>query len=155
MNLEIRLKVLPLLYGYSDRHNQGERRAGATQAGDGRAWRGKEVRSRRREEFRATFGKTVAFLDMIGVREKLEEILGDIEVADSPATISKLKGKLDVIMKYVNVFKAASDSINRTEKTIIKEQRVEETESGMSGDTGNIEIIEKIDYDTIAGAVKR
>ena len=64
--------------------------------------------------------KTVAFLDMIGVREKLEEILGDIEVADSPATISKLKGKLDVIMKYVNVFKAASDSINRTEKTIIK-----------------------------------
>lgn len=108
-----------------------------------------------REEFRAVFGKTVAFLDMIGVREKLEEILGDIEVADSPATISKLKGKLDVIMKYVNVFKAASDSINRTEKTIIKEQRVEETESGMSGDTGNIEIIEKIDYDTIAGAVKR
>lgn len=108
-----------------------------------------------REEFRATFGKTVAFLDMIGVREKLEEILGDIEVADSPATISKLKGKLDVIMKYVNVFKAASDSINRTEKTIIKEQRGEETESVMSGDTGNIEIIEKIDYDTIAGAVKR
>ncbi len=114
-----------------------------------------EVDDNVREEFRATFGKTVAFLDMIGVREKLEEILGDIEVADSPATISKLKGKLDVIMKYVNVFKAASDSINRTEKTIIKEQRVEETESVMSGDTGNIEIIEKIDYDTIAGAVKR
>lgn len=114
-----------------------------------------EVDDKVREEFRATFGKTVAFLDMIGVREKLEEILGDIEVADSPATISKLKGKLDVIMKYVNVFKAASDSINRTEKTIIKEQRGEETESGMSGDTGNIEIIEKIDYDTIAGAVKR
>lgn len=114
-----------------------------------------EVDDKVREEFRATFGKTVAFLDMIGVREKLEEILGDIEVADSPATISKLKGKLDVIMKYVNVFKAASDSINRTEKTIIKEQRGEETESGMSGDTGNIEIIDKIDYDTIAGAVKR
>ena len=114
-----------------------------------------EVDEKVREEFRATFGKTVAFLDMIGVREKLEEILGDIEVADSPATISKLKGKLDVIMKYVNVFKAASDSINRTEKTIIKEQRGEETESEMSGDTGNIEIIEKIDYDTIAGAVKR
>lgn len=114
-----------------------------------------EVDDKVREEFRATFGKTVAFLDMIGVREKLEEILGDIEVSDSPATISKLKGKLDVIMKYVNVFKAASDSINRTEKTIIKEQRGEETESGMSGDTGNIEIIEKIDYDTIAGAVKR
>lgn len=114
-----------------------------------------EVDDKVREEFRATFGKTVAFLDMIGVREKLEEILGDIEVADSPATISKLKGKLDVIMKYVNVFKAASDSINRTEKTIIKEQRVEGTESVMSGDTGNIEIIEKIDYDTIAGAVKR
>lgn len=114
-----------------------------------------EVDDKVREEFRATFGKTVAFLDMIGVREKLEEILGDIEVADSPATISKLKGKLDVIMKYVNVFKAASDSINRTEKTIIKEQRVEETESVMSGDTWNIEIIEKIDYDTIAGAVKR
>ena len=114
-----------------------------------------EVDDKVREEFRATFGKTVAFLDMIGVREKLEEILGDIEVADSPATISKLKGKLDVIMKYVNVFKAASDSINRTEKTIIKEQRVEETESEMGGDTGNIEIIEKIDYDTIAGAVKR
>lgn len=114
-----------------------------------------EVDDNVREEFRAVFGKTVAFLDMIGVREKLEEILGDIEVADSPATISKLKGKLDVIMKYVNVFKAASDSINRTEKTIIKEQRGEETESGMSGDTGNIEIIEKIDYDTIAGAVKR
>lgn len=114
-----------------------------------------EVDDKVREEFRATFGKTVAFLDMIGVREKLEEILGDIEVADSPATISKLKGKLDVIMKYVNVFKAASDSINRTEKTIIKEQRGEETESGKSGDTGNIEIIEKIDYDTIAGAVKR
>lgn len=109
-----------------------------------------EVDDKVREEFRATFGKTVAFLDMIGVREKLEEILGDIEVADSPATISKLKGKLDVIMKYVNVFKAASDSINRTEKTIIKEQRGEETESEMSGDTGNIEIIEKIDYDTIA-----
>lgn len=108
-----------------------------------------------REEFRATFGKTVAFLDMIGVREKLEDILGDIEVAESPAAISKLKGKLDVIMKYVNVFRAASDSINRTEKTIIKEQRVEESESVMSGDTGNIEIIEKIDYDTIAGAVKR
>lgn len=114
-----------------------------------------EVDDKVREEFRATFGKTVAFLDMIGVREKLEEILGDIEVADSPATISKLKGKLDVIMKYVNVFKAASDSINRTEKTIIKEQMVEETESVMSGDTGNIEIIDKIDYDTIAGAVKR
>lgn len=114
-----------------------------------------EVDDKVREEFRATFGKTVAFLDMIGVREKLEEILGDIEVADSPATISKLKGKLDVIMKYVNVFKAASDSINRTEKTIIKEQRGEEAESVMSGDTGNIEIIEKIDYDTIAGAVKR
>ena len=114
-----------------------------------------EVDDKVREEFRATFGKTVAFLDMIGVREKLEEILGDIEVADSPATISKLKGKLDVIMKYVNVFKAASDSINRTEKTIIKEQRGEETESVMSGDTGNIELIEKIDYDTIAGAVKR
>lgn len=114
-----------------------------------------EVDGNVREEFRATFGKTVAFLDMIGVREKLEEILGDIEVADSPATISKLKGKLDVIMKYVNVFKAASDSINRTEKTIIKEQRGEEPESVMSGDTGNIEIIEKIDYDTIAGAVKR
>lgn len=114
-----------------------------------------EVDDKVREEFRATFGKTVVFLDMIGVREKLEEILGDIEVADSPATISKLKGKLDVIMKYVNVFKAASDSINRTEKTIIKEQRGEETESEMSGDTGNIEIIEKIDYDTIAGAVKR
>lgn len=114
-----------------------------------------EVDDKVREEFRATFGKTVAFLDMIGVREKLEEILGDIEVADSPATISKLKGKLDIIMKYVNVFKAASDSINRTEKTIIKEQRGEETESVMSGDTGNIEIIEKIDYDTIAGAVKR
>lgn len=114
-----------------------------------------EVDDNVREEFRATFGKTVAFLDMIGVREKLEEILGDIEVADSPATISKLKGKLDVIMKYVNVFKAASDSINRTEKTIIKEQRGEETESEMSGDTGNIEIIDKIDYDTIAGAVKR
>lgn len=114
-----------------------------------------EVDDKVREEFRATFGKTVAFLDMIGVREKLEEILGDIEVADSPATISKLKGKLDVIMKYVNVFKAASDSINRTEKTIIKEQRGEETESEMSGETGNIEIIDKIDYDTIAGAVKR
>lgn len=114
-----------------------------------------EVDDKVREEFRATFGKTVAFLDMIGVREKLEEILGDIEVADSPATISKLKGKLDVIMKYVNVFKAASDSINRTEKTIIKDQRGEETESVMSGDAGNIEIIEKIDYDTIAGAVKR
>lgn len=114
-----------------------------------------EVDDKVREEFRATFGKTVAFLDMIGVREKLEEILGDIEVADSPATISKLKGKLDVIMKYVNVFKAASDNINRTEKTIIKEQRGEETESVMSGDTVNIEIIEKIDYDTIAGAVKR
>lgn len=114
-----------------------------------------EVDTKVREEFSATFGKTVAFLDMIGVREKLEEILGDIEVADSPATISKLKGKLDVIMKYVNVFKAASDSINRTEKTIIKEQRGEEPESVMSGDTGNIEIIEKIDYDTIAGAVKR
>ena len=111
-----------------------------------------EVDEKVREEFRATFGKTVAFLDMIGVREKLEEILGDIEVADSPATISKLKGKLDVIMKYVNVFKAASDSINRTEKTIIKEQRGEEPESVMSGDTGNIEII---DNDTIAGAVKR
>ena len=114
-----------------------------------------EVDDKVREDFRATFGKTVAFLDMIGVREKLEEILGDIEVSDSPATISKLKGKLDVIMKYVNVFKAASDSINRTEKAIIKEQRGEETESVMSGDTGNIEIIEKIDYDTIAGAVKR
>lgn len=114
-----------------------------------------EVDDKVREEFRTTFGKTVAFLDMIGVREKMEEILGDIEVADSPATISKLKGKLDVIMKYVNVFKAASESINRTEKTIIKEQRGEETESEMSGDTGNIEIIDKIDYDTIAGAVKR
>lgn len=114
-----------------------------------------EVDDKVREEFRATFGKTVAFLDMIGVREKLEEILVDIEVADSPATISKLKGKLDVIMKYVNVFKAASDSINRTEKTIIKEQRVLETEDGQGLEMGNIEIIEKIDYDTIAGAVKR
>lgn len=114
-----------------------------------------EVDDKVREEFRATFGKTVAFLDMIGVREKLEEILGDIEVADSPATISKLKGKLDVIMKYVNVFKAASDNINRTEKAIIKEQRVLETEDGQGLEMGNIEIIEKIDYDTIAGAVKR
>lgn len=91
---------------------------------------------------------------MIGVREKLEEILGDIEVADSPATISKLKGKLDVIMKYVNVFKAASDSINRTEKTIIKEREVSEEGENSVG-IGNIEVIEKIDYDTIAGAVKR
>lgn len=128
------------------------RRQGMDERGEVKKY---EVDDKVREEFRATFGKTVAFLDMIGVREKLEEILGDIEVADSPATISKLKGKLDVIMKYVNVFKAASDSINRTEKTIIKEQRGEETESEMSGDTGNIEIIEKIDYDTIAGAVKR
>lgn len=128
------------------------RRQGMEERGEVKKY---EVDDKVREEFRATFGKTVAFLDMIGVREKLEEILGDIELADSPATISKLKGKLDVIMKYVNVFKAASDSINRTEKTIIKEQRVEETESVMSGDTGNIEIIEKIDYDTIAGAVKR
>lgn len=128
------------------------RRQGMEERGEVKKY---EVDDKVREEFRATFGKTVAFLDMIGVREKLEEILGDIEVADSPATISKLKGKLDVIMKYVNVFKAASDSINRTEKTIIKEQMVEETESVMSGDTGNIEIIEKIDYDTIAGAVKR
>lgn len=128
------------------------RRQGMEERGEVKKY---EVDDKVREEFRATFGKTVAFLDMIGVREKLEEILGDIEVADSPATISKLKGKLDVIMKYVNVFKAASDSINRTEKTIIKEQRVEETESEMSGDTGNIEIIEKIGYDTIAGAVKR
>ena len=128
------------------------RRQGMEERGEVKKY---EVDDKVREEFRATFGKTVAFLDMIGVREKLEEILGDIEVADSPATISKLKGKLDVIMKYVNVFKAASDSINRTDKTIIKEQRGEETESVMSGDTGNIEIIEKIDYDTIAGAVKR
>lgn len=128
------------------------RRQGMEERGEVKKY---EVDDKVREEFRATFGKTVAFLDMIGVRDKLEEILGDIEVADSPATISKLKGKLDVIMKYVNVFKAASDSINRTEKTIIKEQRGEETESEMSGDTGNIEIIEKIDYDTIAGAVKR
>ena len=128
------------------------RRQGMEERGEVKKY---EVDDNVREEFRATFGKTVAFLDMIGVREKLEEILGDIEVADSPATISKLKGKLDVIMKYVNVFKAASDSINRTEKTIIKEQRGEDTESVMSGDTGNIEIIEKIDYDTIAGAVKR
>lgn len=128
------------------------RRQGMEERGEVKKY---EVDDKVREEFRATFGKTVAFLDMIGVREKLEEILGDIEVADSPAMISKLKGKLDVIMKYVNVFKAASDSINRTEKTIIKEQRGEETESEMSGDTGNIEIIDKIDYDTIAGAVKR
>lgn len=128
------------------------RRQGMEERGEVKKY---EVDDKVLEEFRATFGKTVAFLDMIGVREKLEEILGDIEVADSPATISKLKGKLDVIMKYVNVFKAASDSINRTEKTIIKEQRGEETESVKSGDTGNIEIIEKIDYDTIAGAVKR
>lgn len=127
------------------------RRQGMEERGEVKKY---EVDDKVREEFRATFGKTVAFLDMIGVREKLEEILGDIEVADSPATISKLKGKLDVIMKYVNVFKAASDSINRTEKTIIKEQSGE-TESVMSGDTGNIEIIDKIDYDTIAGAVKR
>lgn len=127
------------------------RRQGMEERGEVKKY---EVDDKVREEFRATFGKTVAFLDMIGVREKLEEILGDIEVADSPATISKLKGKLDVIMKYVNVFKAASDSINRTEKTIIKEQSGE-TESVMSGETGNIEIIDKIDYDTIAGAVKR
>lgn len=127
------------------------RRQGMEERGEVKKY---EVDDKVREEFRATFGKTVAFLDMIGVREKLEEILGDIEVADSPATISKLKGKLDVIMKYVNVFKAASESINRTEKAIIKEQRGEEAESVMSGDTGNIEIIEKIDYDTIAGAVK-
>lgn len=113
-----------------------------------------EVDTKVREEFRATFGKTVAFLDMIGVREKLEEILWDIEVADSPATISKLKGKLDVIMKYVNVFKAASDSINRTEKTIIKEREVGEEGENSIG-IGNIEVIEKIEYDTIAGAVKR
>lgn len=141
--------AIDIIKGKEDR---ALRRQGMEERGELKKY---EVDEKVREEFRATFGKTVAFLDMIGVREKLEEILGDIEVADSPATISKLKGKLDVIMKYVNVFKAASDSINRTEKTIIKEQRVEETESVMSGDTGNIEIIEKIDYDTIAGAVKR
>lgn len=141
--------AIDIIKGKEDR---ALRRQGMEERGELKKY---EVDDKVREEFRATFGKTVAFLDMIGVREKLEEILGDIEVADSPATISKLKGKLDVIMKYVNVFKAASDSINRTEKTIIKEQRVEETESVMSGDTGNIEIIEKIDYDTIAGAVKR
>lgn len=135
-----------------EKEKRALRRQGMDERGEIKKY---EVDDKVREEFRATFGKTVAFLDMIGVREKLEEILGDIEVADSPATISKLKGKLDVIMKYVNVFKAASDSINRTEKTIIKEQRGEEPESVMSGDTGNIEIIEKIDYDTIAGAVKR
>lgn len=134
------------------REDRALRRQGMEERGEIKKY---EVDEKVREEFSATFGKTVAFLDMIGVREKLEEILGDIEVADSPATISKLKGKLDVIMKYVNVFKAASDSINRTEKTIIKDQRGEETESGKRGDTGNIEIIEKIDYDTIAGAVKR
>lgn len=141
--------AIDIIKGKEDR---ALRRQGMEERGELKKY---EVDEKVREEFRATFGKTVAFLDMIGVREKLEEILGDIEVADSPATISKLKGKLDVIMKYVNVFKAASDSINRTEKTIIKEQRGEETESEMSGDTGNIEIIEKIDYDTIAGAVKR
>lgn len=141
--------AIDIIKGKEDR---ALRRQGMEERGEIKKY---EVDDKVREEFRATFGKTVAFLDMIGVREKLEEILGDIEVADSPATISKLKGKLDVIMKYVNVFKAASDSINRTEKTIIKEQRGEETESVMSGDTGNIEIIEKIDYDTIAGAVKR
>lgn len=134
------------------KENRAQRRQEMEERGEVKKY---EVDDKVREEFRATFGKTVAFLDMIGVREKLEEILGDIEVADSPATISKLKGKLDVIMKYVNVFKSANDSINRTEKTIIKGQMVEETESVMSGDTGNIEIIEKIDYDTIAGAVKR
>lgn len=141
--------AIDIIKGKEDR---ALRRQGMEERGEIKKY---EVDDKVREEFRATFGKTVAFLDMIGVREKLEEILGDIEVADSPATISKLKGKLDVIMKYVNVFKAASDSINRTEKTIIKDQRGEETESVMSGDTGNIEIIEKIDYDTIAGAVKR
>lgn len=141
--------AIDIIKGKEDR---ALRRQGMDERGEIKKY---EVDDKVREEFRATFGKTVAFLDMIGVREKLEEILGDIEVADSPATISKLKGKLDVIMKYVNVFKAASDSINRTEKTIIKEQRGEEPESVMSGDTGNIEIIEKIDYDTIAGAVKR
>ena len=57
-------------------------------------------------------------------------------------------------MKYVNVFKAASDSINRTEKTIIKEREVGEEGENSVG-IGNIEVIEKIDYDTIAGAVKR
>lgn len=141
--------AIDIIKGKEDREL---RRQGMEERGEVKKY---EVDDKVREEFGATFGKTVAFLDLIGVREKLEEILGDIEVADSPATISKLKGKLDVIMKYVNVFKAASDSINRTEKTIIKEQRGEETESVMSGDTGNIEIIEKIDYDTIAGAVKR
>lgn len=141
--------AIDIIKGKEDR---ALRRQGMEERGELKKY---EVDEKVREEFRATFGKTVAFLDMIGVREKLEEILGDIEVADSPATIIKLKGKLDVIMKYVNVFKAASDSINRTEKTIIKEQRGEETASEMSGDTGNIEIIEKIDYDTIAGAVKR
>lgn len=127
------------------------RRRGMEERGEGKKY---EVDEKVREDFRATFGKTVAFLDMIGVREKLEEILGDIEVVDSPATISKLKGKLDVIMKYVNVFKAASDSINRTEKTIIKEREVSEEGENSVG-IGNIEVIEKIDYDTIAGAVKR
>lgn len=141
--------AIDIIKGKEDR---ALRRRGMEERGELKKY---EVDDNVREEFRATFGKTVAFLDMIGVREKLEEILGDIEVADSPATISKLKGKLEVIMKYVNVFKAASDSINRTEKTIIKEQRGEGTESVMSGDTGNIEIIDKIDYDTIAGAVKR
>lgn len=127
------------------------RRKGMEERGEVKKY---EVDDRVREEFSATFGKTVAFLDMIGVREKLEEILGDIEVADSPAVISKLKGKLDVIMKYVNIFKAASDSINRTEKSIIKEREVSE-EGEKSVGIGNIEVIEKIEYDTIAGAVKR
>lgn len=110
-----------------------------------------EVDTKVREEFSSTFGKTVAFLDMIGIREELEDILGDIEVADSPAKVSKLKGKLDLIMKYVGVFKAASDSVNRVEKTIIKEKE----EITDTGEIEKIEVIEKIDYDTIAREVKR
>lgn len=109
------------------------------------------VDERVREEFGITFGKTIAFLDMIGIRDELEDILGDIEVADSPAKISKLKGKLDLIMKYVGVFKAASDSVNRVEKTIIKEKE----EITDTGEIEKIEVIEKIDYDTIAREVKR
>lgn len=109
------------------------------------------VDERVRDEFGITFGKTIAFLDMIGIRDELEDILGDIEVADSPAKVSKLKGKLDLIMKYVGVFKAASDSVNRVEKTIIKEKE----EITDTGEIEKIEVIEKIDYDTIAREVKR
>lgn len=112
------------------------------------------IDEKERKDFEVKFGKTICFLDMLGLRGKMEELRDDLLNDMSPAQLSVIKSKLDAIQKYVNVFKTVSDSINRNEKTIIRE--TEETVEGNEGkgDGVKIEIVERINYDTLTGKVE-